>query len=368
MKQHTLTPKAEEPSSRKNPSVTVGALPPGQTATQKFPLVGEKHPPPEALDPESWRLEIGGLVERPLTLTYEQIRQRPTRQRQVDIHCVTGWSQFGMSFGGFPLQELLDETGCLPEAAFVRFEAYSERSHDTSLPLALAMQDTWLVHSFDGKPLTPEHGFPLRTLTPSRYFFKSLKWVRRIELLSEERLGFWERESFYHNEADPWPGDQRFTSGSVKPQQLEKIRQAKSLRSFRGPKKLLIGIDLREWNPADRDLRELHLKNCDLRGAHLQGVDLRGANLSLCDLRQADLRGADLRQADIEGANLCGADLREADLRDTFLSATRFFVGELNAPSQGARVAGLRFEGGSGLLESQESYLLRHSTDASPEG
>ena len=355
MSEQTLTPETPPTS----PQAPEGALPPGQTATRKFPLVGEKYPPPQALDLNSWRLEVDGLVERPLTLTYEQVRQRPSRQRQVDIHCVTGWSQFGMTFGGFPLQELLDEVGCRPEAAFVRFEAYSDRGHDTSLPLALAMQDTWLVHSLDGEPLTPEHGFPLRTLAPSRYFFKSLKWVHRIEVLAQDQLGFWERESFYHNEADPWPGDQRFTSGSVKPQQLEKIRQAKSLRSFRGPKKLLIGVDLRQWNPEDRDLRELHLKNCDLRGAQLQGVDLRGANLSLCDLRDVDLRGADLRQADIEGADLRGADLRQADLRNTFLSATRFFSGDMDSPDHGAQVEGLRFEGSHGLLESQETYLRR---------
>lgn len=365
VKQKTLTSENLETSSVPSRIAAAGALPPGQTATRKFPLVGEKQPPPEALDLAAWRLEIGGLVETPLTLTYEQVRQRPTRQRQVDIHCVTGWSQFGMTFGGFPLHDLLDEAGCQADAAFVRFEAYSDRAHDTSLPLALAMQDTWLVHSLDGEPLTPEHGFPLRTLAPSRYFFKSVKWVRRIEVLAQDRLGFWERESFYHNEADPWPGDQRFTSGSVKPQQLEKIRQAKSLRTFRGPKKLLIGIDLRGWEPEDRDLSRLHLKNCDLRGAQLEGVDLRGANLSLCDLRDVNLRGADLRQADIEGANLCGADLRDADLRDTFLSATRFFQGEVEAPEHGADVAGIRFEGSSGLLESQEAYLRRRLAETS---
>ena len=340
-------------------TVTDHQLPPGQTETKKFPLVGEKAPPPEALDLTNWRLEVAGRVRQPMSLTYDQVMARPSEERRVDIHCVTGWSQLAMTFTGFPLRRLLEEAVPAPGAHFVRCVAYSPRQHDTSLPLALALEDTWLVHSVDGAPLTPEHGFPLRTLTPSRYFFKSLKWVHRIELLAEDALGYWERESSYHNVADPWPGDQRFTTGSVRPEQVQKLLSATSLKSFRGPKKVLIGLDLRHWRPSDRDLRALHLKQCDLRHADLSGVDLREANLSLCDLRHADLSGADLRQADIEGADLSGADLRRADLRQAFLSATRFFTGDLEAPRDPARITGLCFEGASGLLEDQESFLMR---------
>ncbi len=333
-------------------------LPPGQSETKKFPLVGEKTPPPQALDPANWRLLVGGLVRRPLSLTLDEVMARPSRQRQVDIHCVTGWSQLAMTFSGFPLSELLQEAGAEPQARFVRFVAYSPRHHDTSLPLPLALEDTWLVHGFDGAPLTPEHGFPLRTLTPSRYFFKSLKWLHRIELVAEDALGYWERESSYHNVGDPWPGDQRFTSGSLRPEKVEKLVQAESLNAFRGAKKILIGLDLRHWSPKDRDLRQLHLKQCDLRHADLSAVDLRHANLSLCDLRFADLSHADLRQADIEGADLSGADLRHADLRQALLSATRFFTGDLAAPRDPAKIDHLRFEEASGILEDQERFLL----------
>lgn len=344
------------------------ALPPGQSETKKFPLVGEKSPPPEALDLESWRLVVEGRVRRPLTLTLDDLMAMPSRQRQVDIHCVTGWSQLGMSFTGFPLRDLLQRADPEPQARFVRFVAYSPRQHDTSLPLPLALEDTWLVHGYDGEPLTPEHGFPLRTLTPSRYFFKSLKWLHRIELLAEDSLGYWERESNYHNVGDPWPGDQRFTSGSVRPEKVKSLLEAERLNAFRGPKKILIGLDLRHWRPKDRDLRQLHLKNCDLRHADFSGVDLRQANLSLCDLRFADLSHADLRQADIEGADLSGADLRHADLRHSFLSATRFFSGDLSAPRDPAKVDNLRFEEASGILEDQELFLMRrrqarHSSD-----
>jgi DMSO/TMAO reductase YedYZ molybdopterin-dependent catalytic subunit len=327
-------------------------LPPGQTATQKFPVVGEQTPSPEALDLEGWRLAVDGLVERPLTFTHPEILALPQGERVADIHCVTSWSHLGMRLQGVPLAAVLERAVPRPEARFVRFEAYSSRRHDTSLPLKLALADTWLVHSRDGEPLTPEHGWPLRTVTPSRYFYKSLKWVHRIELLAEDRLGYWERESDYHNDAAPWPGDQRFVSGSLPPEKLRALREAASYVPYRGPKKVVVGADLRGWEPGTRDLGDLHLKNCDLRAARLAGADLRGANLSLSDLRGADLAGADLRGADLEGANFAGADLTGADLRDTFLSAARFFDEEGRA-----RVAGLRREGGRGLLEDQEAFL-----------
>ncbi|RMH18526.1 MAG: nitrate reductase, partial [Acidobacteria bacterium] len=336
-----------------------GVLPPGQTATRKFPVVGERQPAPEALDLERWRLEVGGLVERPLELTYDQVLALPQATLLADVHCVTSWSHLGMRFDGTPLALLLERVRPRPDARFVRFVACSPRRHDTSLPLAVARADAWLVHGRDGRPLEPEHGFPLRTVTPSRYFYKSLKWLCRIELLAEDRPGYWERESSYHNAGDPWPGDQRFSSGSVDPQRLARFRRAADFAPYRGPRKLLLGCDLRRWRPASRDLGALHLKNCDLRGADLAGADLRRANLSLSDLRGADLRGADLRGADLEGVDFAGADLRGADLRQTLLSATRFHRLEAGGEVVGARVAGLRLDGASGLLESEADYLRR---------
>jgi len=332
-------------------------LPPGQSETRKFPVVGERAPSADALDLESWRLEVGGLVAHPLELTYGEVMALPQSERVVDVHCVTGWSQEAMRFGGFPLRLLLDRARPLPEASYVRFEAYSDRGHDTSLPLDLAREDTWIVHSRDGEPLTPEHGYPLRTVTPSRYFYKSLKWLHRIELLAEDRLGYWERESSYHPRGDPWAGDERFVTGSLRPGELERFRRAERFDRHRGPKKVKLGLGLRGWSPRSRDLHDLHLKNCDLRGADLREAELRNANLSLSDLRGADLRGADLRGADVEGVDFAGADLRRADLTGAALSAARFFAeGEEDS---GARVEGLRYEGASGLLEAQEAYLER---------
>ncbi|MEM8964327.1 MAG: molybdopterin-dependent oxidoreductase, partial [Acidobacteriota bacterium] len=301
-----------------------GALHPGQTATRKWPVVGEKAPPAEALDLRSWRLEIVGRVDHPLVLTYDEVLALPQERLVADIHCVTSWSHLGMRLDGTPLALLLERVGVKADARFVRFVAYSDRDHDTSLPLELARSDTWVIHGRDGEPLEPKHGGPLRTVTPSRYFYKSLKWLRTIELRVDDQLGYWERESAYHNNADPIPGDQRFTTGSVRPENLERFLEATDFRPYRGPRRVMIGVDLRGWTPRSREIGDLYLKACDLRDVDLSGADLRGANLSLCDLRGARLEAANLHGADLEGARFAGADLRGADLGDTALSAASF--------------------------------------------
>lgn len=344
-------------------------LPPGQALTRKFPVVGERAPRAGAPtgsagsagsgDLAAWRLIVDGAVERPLALDWSAYLALPHAERTVDIHCVTGWSRLGSTFRGVPLARLLELAGALPAARFVRFEADSERGHDTSLPIAAALADTWLVHEHDGRPLELEHGFPLRTLTPSRYFYKSLKWLRRIELVAEDRLGYWERESAYHNVGDPWTGDQRFTSGSIDPEELARFRAAESFAPWRLPRKVLLGADLRGWAPRADDLTRLQVKNSDLRDADLAGRDLSGANLSLSDLRGARLAGARLAGADLEGARLAGADLTGADLSGCALSATRFYE-LVDGVERGARVAGLRLTAATGLLEDQEAWLRRH--------
>jgi DMSO/TMAO reductase YedYZ molybdopterin-dependent catalytic subunit len=322
--------------------------PPGQILTRKFPIVGEKEPAPEALDLAGWRLTVGGWVARAIELTYDELLAFPQRELTADIHCVTGWTHLGLRFTGLPLSELLAEAVPLPAARFVHFGAHSPREHDTSLPLELALADTWLVHAVNGEPLTPAHGFPLRTVTPSRYFYKSLKWVRAIELLAEDRLGFWERESAYHNNADPWPGNERYVFGSHSAEEIAAFRDAASYVPYRGPKRLLLGVDLSGWAPKTKDLGDLHLKSCNLAGAQLAGVNLAGANLTRSSFAGASLAGADLRGADLEGADFASADLTGADLSGAALSAARFV---------GAKVDGLCWDGATGLLEAEEAYL-----------
>jgi DMSO/TMAO reductase YedYZ molybdopterin-dependent catalytic subunit len=325
--------------------VATGILHPGQIETRRFPVVGERVPSPEALDLDAWVLEVDGLVAEPLALDHRSILAEATAELHADIHCVTSWSRLGMTFTGMPLRRLADRVGIEPTAAFIRFEAYSPRRHDTSVPIEL-LDEIWLVHAVDGEALSVEHGWPLRTVLPSRYFYKSLKWVHRVEFLAEDRLGYWERESAYHNVGDPTDGDQRFTTGSLDPRQLGRFLAATSYAKYR--RRPLIGLDLRGWRPASTDLSDLALKDCDLRGVDLSGHDLRRANLSLSDLRGADLRGADLGGADLEGADLSGADLREADLSHTLLTAARF---------ERARADGIRLDGAVGLFESQAGWL-----------
>jgi DMSO/TMAO reductase YedYZ molybdopterin-dependent catalytic subunit len=320
--------------------------PPGQIETTRFPLVGERSPSPELSDPTSWILEVGGLVENPFTLTLPGYMALHHQKLEFDIHCVTSWSREGSRWSGVPLSVLFDEARPQSRGAFVSFSAYSSRDHHTSLPLAVAKSSSWLVHEFDGESLTSEHGGPVRVVTPGKYFYKSLKWVRSIEVLSEDRLGWWEVNSSYHNNADPWAGDQRFTSGSIRPEQADRFLEAANYDKYRG--KVLLGLDLRRWRPSSSDLRRLYLKNCDLRGVDLGSVDLRECNLSLSNLSGANLAGADLSGSDLEGADFTDANLTDADLSASALSATRF---------EGAAADGATFEGSWGLVENQYRLL-----------
>jgi DMSO/TMAO reductase YedYZ molybdopterin-dependent catalytic subunit len=331
-------------------------LPAGQRVTQRLAVTGERGPGAGAPAPDVWQIAIDGLVERPLTLALADLMARPAQEFTRDIHCVTGWSRRACRFMGLPLRALLDAAGVLPDARFVRFLAHSDNGHNTSLPLDVARADTWVVWGFDGGLLPTENGGPVRTVTPSRWFYKSLKWLHRIELLAEDQLGTWENGLGYHNVGDPWTGE-RFVTGSFDADKTRRLMNATRLDPYRG--QLVLRADFRAWNPQDRDLRRLVIKNSDLRDAQLAGVDLRGANLSLCDLRGATLRGADLRDADLEGVNFAGADLRDADLRGASLLATRFFEGDAAAPGNPAHTTGMRYDQRADLLEDARAFLAR---------
>jgi DMSO/TMAO reductase YedYZ molybdopterin-dependent catalytic subunit len=179
-------------------------LPPGQqlAAAGKWPLVGEKTP---REIPQLWTVELCGLVARPRTWTLDELAALPRVERSIDVHCVTRWTKFSMLFGGVPLSVLLDACEPLVTARYASFVSHSVRDHSTSLPLDVCRAlDVLIAFDAEGQPLSSEHGGPVRTITPGRYFYKSLKWLKRIELLADDRLGYWEAEAGYHNEADPW--------------------------------------------------------------------------------------------------------------------------------------------------------------------
>ena len=180
-------------------------LPPGQIETRKWPVLHAGRVP--EVDLARWRLEVAGLVARPLSLTWDELDALPRQETLCDIHCVTRWSRLDNLFGGVPVQSVLALAGVLPEARFVLVHA--AHGFTTNLPLAdLDREANLLALTHGGEPLTPEHGGPVRLLVPHLYFWKSAKWVTGLELLAEDRAGFWE-EGGYHMRGDPW-GEERF--------------------------------------------------------------------------------------------------------------------------------------------------------------
>ncbi|MFY0405974.1 sulfite oxidase-like oxidoreductase [Solicola sp. PLA-1-18] len=174
------------------------ALPPGQYRTLDFPVLSTG--PSPHVDPERWSLTL--VTETGETTTWDRraFQALPQERPTVDIHCVTKWSKFGTSWRGVSLDVLLD--GVETQASFVKVASFG--GYTTNLPLAdLRGGRAWVVHEYDGRPLTPEHGGPARLLVPHLYFWKSAKWVRELQLLTEDEPGFWETNG-YHDYGDPW--------------------------------------------------------------------------------------------------------------------------------------------------------------------
>ena len=175
-------------------------LPPGQIVTRKWPVLHYGTVP--AVDLATWRFQVRGLVEHPLSLTWDELLALPRRETVCDIHCVTRWSRFDNTFGGVPVQAVLERARPRPEAGYVLIHA--EQDYTTNLPFAdLDRPENLLALSHGGEPLPPEHGGPVRLLVPHLYFWKSAKWVTGFELLADDEPGFWERNG-YHMRGDPW--------------------------------------------------------------------------------------------------------------------------------------------------------------------
>jgi DMSO/TMAO reductase YedYZ molybdopterin-dependent catalytic subunit len=175
-------------------------LPPGQYMTKKWPVLHAGQVP--RVDLTTWSLRVFGEVEEEVELTWEQLNELPRASSTQDIHCVTRWSRFDVPFEGVRWRELAKLARPRESTRFAI--AHAEHGFTANVPIeALESDDALLVTHADGEPLTPDHGWPLRLVVPGRYFWKSAKWLRAIELTEEDRLGFWERYG-YHNDADPW--------------------------------------------------------------------------------------------------------------------------------------------------------------------
>ena len=180
-------------------------LPPGQYFTEKWPVLHAGEVP--HVDLATWTLEVTGEVEEPLTLTFGQLQELPGTAVTTDIHCVTRWSRFDAGFKGVHWHELAKL--CRPKASARFAIAQAEHGFTANVPLsALEDENALVVYEADGEPLTPDHGWPVRLLIPTKYFWKSAKWLRGIELSAVDKPGFWERYG-YHNDADFWQ-EQRY--------------------------------------------------------------------------------------------------------------------------------------------------------------
>jgi DMSO/TMAO reductase YedYZ molybdopterin-dependent catalytic subunit len=196
-----------------------GRLPPGQSLTLKFPVLHYGSVP--GFDPATWDFRIWGEVEEEKRWSWEEFQTLPRTKVNMDIHCVTRWSKFDTEWEGVALRTLVDE-GWLkvkPTAQYVL--QHCEYGFTANLAIETALGENFLMAThFAGEPLTPDHGYPLRGVVgaiPGRtdlkdvYLWKGGKWLRGLEFMSSDRLGFWEQAG-YHNEADIWK-EQRLTRG-----------------------------------------------------------------------------------------------------------------------------------------------------------
>jgi DMSO/TMAO reductase YedYZ molybdopterin-dependent catalytic subunit len=195
---------AKKMASQVKPTVrSTQRLPPGQRLVHNFPVLDLGLRPEVALD--KWELKIHGRVKNLVALTWQQFMALPQFKDVSDFHCVTTWSQFDMAWEGVAFFTIADLVKPEPEATHVFFKSYD--GYSTNNPVAACLDDDVLIaHSWNGKPLTVEHGGPARMIIPKRYAWKGAKFIREITFLDRDILGFWELRG-YSNTADPWTED-----------------------------------------------------------------------------------------------------------------------------------------------------------------
>ncbi|PVM85849.1 sulfite oxidase-like oxidoreductase [Caulobacter endophyticus] len=180
-------------------------LPPGQHLTSDWPVLDLGLKPD--VSREDWRLRIDGLVSRPATWSFSALLAQPQSAPVSDIHCVTTWSRYDNHWHGVLTRDVVLAVAPRDEARFVVLHSYD--GYTTNLALDdFAHEGALLAHGWEGAPIAPEHGGPVRLVVPHLYFWKSAKWLKRVEFVAADRPGFWE-ERGYHNRGDPW-GEERY--------------------------------------------------------------------------------------------------------------------------------------------------------------
>ena len=185
---------------RTDPAIAA-RIPPGQHLVSDFPVLSAGPTPLTPLD--KWDLQVSGPFSA--RWTWSEFQSLPKEDITVDIHCVTKWSKLDTHWTGVSLDTLLGDAG--NDASYLL--AHCDGGYTTNVPLEDVLDGkAWIAYEYDGEPLHPEHGGPARLLIPHLYFWKSAKWVRRLELRDDDQPGFWE-ELGYHNYGDPWQ-EQRY--------------------------------------------------------------------------------------------------------------------------------------------------------------
>lgn len=175
-------------------------LPAGQKFTEGWPVLHYGSIP--KIDLSTWQFDIGGLVEEPVSLNWQELMAMPQVTPTNDIHCVTTWSKFDNTWQGVSISELMKRVQLKPEARHVMVHCYG--GYTTNLSIEdLTAETSLLAHTHNGEPLSKEHGWPLRLVVPHLYFWKSAKWIRGLIFLDKEQPGFWEMYG-YHIRGDPW--------------------------------------------------------------------------------------------------------------------------------------------------------------------
>jgi DMSO/TMAO reductase YedYZ molybdopterin-dependent catalytic subunit len=186
--------------ARRYPEEIAARIPPGQRLVRGWPVLHYGAIP--RFDEATWDFRVFGAVEHEHTLSYSELKELGPTRVGADMHCVTGWTTLDNEWEGVPFRVIAERARPKPEAAWV--VAHCEHGYTSNLSLqAMLDDDVLLAWGNRGEPLSPEHGFPLRLVVPKRYGWKSAKWIRGLELIGENRRGFWEVRG-YHNHADPW--------------------------------------------------------------------------------------------------------------------------------------------------------------------
>lgn len=193
-------------------------IPPGQSVSDRLPVLHYGEIP--RFDPSTWDFRIWGAVDEPVMWTWYQILELPRIKICLDLHCVTSWTKLDTLWEGISPKMLVEQGIIKPSANAAYVMQYADYGYTTNLPLSVFLQDNFLIAThYDGKPLSPEHGYPLRGVigalpghhdNKTLYLWKGAKWLRGLEFMTEDRLGFWEANG-YHNLGDVWQ-EQRYAA------------------------------------------------------------------------------------------------------------------------------------------------------------